>query len=83
MVVKHSINQLVYNSVYISVTGIWCFTLGYIAMFTHKGRLLTITAGIMAGGAFIMFLPHLLVGQYHLGVKATELCDVYGEFQFN
>ena len=61
-------------------TGLASIVLGYLAMFVHKGRLLSICAGCMMGGSFLLYLPHLLAGRYELGVKPLGVCDIYGVY---
>ena len=59
-----------------------CLVFGYLGTFAHKGRILTATALSMSVGAFVMFLPHLLVGNYELGTRTSDECDIHGESLF-
>ena len=51
---------------------------GYAGMSIHKGALLTFGAYILAVGSSIMFLPHILAGEYELGKEMSEVCDLSG-----
>ena len=54
------------------------FVVGYLAIFANKPRMMTISASIMAGGSFIMFLPHLIAKPYSLGNKVMDTCQAQG-----
>lgn len=67
------------SSIY-DVTGcVLAMIFGYIGIFVHKGRVLSICALIMGVGSFVMFLPHALSGTYQLGVVREEHCTPHGE----
>ena len=68
------------SSSYDITAGILCIVLGYVATFSNKGRLLTLMAAVMTTGAFVLVTPHIFAGEYKLGRKVTEVCDVYGTY---
>ena len=55
--------------------------MGYLSGFHHKGRMMTVGAAVMGVGSFIMFLPHVMVGKYELGVAGDSDCDKYGQLR--
>jgi organic anion transporter 4A/organic anion transporter 4C len=53
--------------------------MGYLAAFHHKGRMMTVGAALLSLGSFVMFSPHLFVGNYnHGGGTGDDQCDIYG-----
>lgn len=68
------------TSAYDVASAVLGILLGYLVIFFHKGKMLTIGATVMAMGSFIMFLPHLLVGNYELGMAPPlQDCDKFGK----
>ena len=61
-----------------SYTGMLCLVFGYIGMFQHKGRLIGGSCLVMAAGSLVMFLPHILAGNYDSGPNEAEFCDLSG-----
>ena len=47
----------------------------------HNGKILCTTAYIMGIGSFLMCLPHFIAGEYVLGPKPVDFCDLSGEYQ--
>ncbi|ELT88560.1 hypothetical protein CAPTEDRAFT_147857 [Capitella teleta] len=67
------------TSSYDMASGVLGIILGYLGGFFHKGKIMTFGAGCLALGSFIMFSPHLFVGNYKYGTSPEDShCDLYG-----
>ncbi len=67
------------TSAYDVVSGALSVVVGYAATSLHKPRLMSLLAFVMALGSFTMFLPHLILGPYHLGKRLMDVCASQGQ----
>ena len=58
--------------------GVISCIIGYIATFSNKPLMMSISAAIMAVGSFVMFLPHIIVEPYTMGIEVKETCSSSG-----
>ena len=67
------------SSSYDIVAAILIIPLTYYGAHAHQPRMLALGALVMSFGSCIMALPQFTVGNYQLGPRHSDSCDVYGK----